>query len=212
MTLSHPFHSDSAFLIVGITASAILHAALFTSQTHRSISTDFAVQPSNFALEISLMETSSGQPEPTSEQILTSSSPSSKTEASTPSALPAPTAPNLLPSTNPNPNKNVNPSPNLPPSRASSTVLASPNASRNSAPIYPEIARKNGWAGTLLVRAKISAQGTVESLTIVQSTGHDVLDQSAITAVRQWHFHPQKVNGKPVAVTVELPVKFSLNQ
>jgi protein TonB len=210
MTLSHPFQSDSAFLIVGITASAILHAALFISQTHRSISTDFAVQPSNFALEISLMETSSGQPEPTSEEILTSSSPSSETEVSTPSALPAPTAPNLLIS--PNPKKNPNSSANLPPSHASSTVLASPNASRNSAPIYPEIARKNGWAGTILLQAKISAQGSVESLTIRQSTGHDVLDQSATKAVRQWHFHPQKVNGKPVAVIVELPVKFSLNQ
>ena len=210
MTLSHPFQSDSAFLIVGITASAILHAALFISQTHRSISTDFAVQPSNFALEISLMETSSGQPEPTSEKILTSSSSSTETEVSTPSALPAPTAPNLLIS--PNPKKNPNPSANLPPSHASSTVLASPNASRNSAPIYPEIARKNGWAGTVLLRAKISAQGSVESLTILQSTGHDVLDQSATKAVRQWHFHPQKVNGKPVAVIVELPVTFSLNQ
>jgi TonB family protein len=212
MTLSHPFQSDSAFLIVGITASAILHAALFIFQTHRSISTDFAVQPSNFALEISLMETSSGQPEPTFEEILTSSSSSTETEVSTPSALPAPTAPNLLPSINPNLNKNPKPSANLPPSHASSTVLASPNASRNSAPIYPEIARKNGWAGTILLQAKISAQGSVESLTIRQSTGHDVLDQSATKAVRQWHFHPQKVNGNPVAVTVELPVKFSLNQ
>jgi protein TonB len=212
MTLSRPFYSDSAFLIAGIAASAILHAALFISKTHRSISTDFAVQSSDFALEISLMETSSGKAEVTSDPILTSTSPAPETETLTTSALPAPTAPNLLPSINSNLNKNPTPTANLTPSHASSRVLASPNASRNSPPIYPEIARKNGWAGTILLQAKISAQGSVESLKVIQSTGHDVLDQSAMTAVRQWHFHPQKVNGTPTPVTVELPVKFSLNQ
>jgi hypothetical protein len=77
MTLSRPFYSDSAFLIAGIAASAILHAALFISKTHRSISTDFAVQSSDFALEISLMETSSGKAELTSDPILTRTPPPS---------------------------------------------------------------------------------------------------------------------------------------
>jgi protein TonB len=157
-----------------------------------------------------MIETSAGQPETVQDQILATPLPTSNTvdAAPAPSSL-APT----LPTPSPSPRLLPTPSPSqLPPSHASSTVLARPNPSKNSAPIYPDIARKKGWAGTLILQANISAQGSVESLKILQSTGHDVLDQSAIAAVRQWHFHPQKVNGIPTPVTVELPVKFSLNQ
>jgi protein TonB len=210
MTLSYPAPSDKLFLLLGFTASMALHATLFFSRPSIATTQDFAVQPSDFSVEITMIETSAGQPETVQEPVLATPLPTSDTvdTAPTPSSL-APT----LPTPDPSPCLFPTPSPSqLPPSYASSTVLARPNASKNSAPIYPDIARKKGWAGTLILQAKISAQGSVESLKILQSTGYDVLDQSAITAVRQWHFHPQKVNGKPTPVTVELPVKFSLNQ
>ena len=210
MTLSHPLRNETFFLILGLAASAALHSALFLSHSPAISSQQFAVQPSDFSVEITMIETSAGQPETVQEPVLTTPLPTSETvdTAPTPSSL-APT----LPIPDPSPRLLPTPSPSqLPPSPASSTVLARPNASQNSAPIYPDVARKKGWAGTIILQAKISAQGTVESLKILQSTGHDVLDQSAITAVRQWHFHPQKVNGIPTPVTVELPVKFSLNQ
>ncbi len=210
MTLPHPLRNETFFLIVGLAASAALHSALFLSRSPAISSQHFAVQPSDFSVEITMIETSAGQPETVQEPVLATPLPTSNTvdAAPTPSSL-APT----LPTPNPSPRLLPTPSPSqLPPSHASSTVLARPNPSKNSAPIYPDIARKKGWAGTLILQANISAQGSVESLKILQSTGHDVLDQSAITAVRQWHFHPQKVNGIPTPVTVELPVKFSLNQ
>jgi len=210
MTLSHPLRNETFFLILGLAASAALHSALFLSHSPAISSQQFAVQPSDFSVEITMIETSAGQPETVQEPVLTTPLPTSNTvdDAPTPSSL-APT----LPTPSPSPRLLPTPSPSqVPPSQASSTVLARPNPSKNSAPIYPDIARKKGWAGTLILQANISAQGSVESLKILQSTGHDVLDQSAITAVRQWHFHPQKVNGIPTPVTVELPVKFSLNQ
>ena len=210
MTLFYPAPKDKLFLFLGLTASAVLHASLFFSRPSITTTQDFAIQPSDFSVEITMIETSAGQTETVQEAVLTTPVPTSNTvdSASTASSpapeLPRPDpSPRLLPTSSPS---------QLPPSHASSTVLARPNPSRNSPPIYPEVARKNGWAGTVLLRAKISAQGNVESLTILKSTGHDLLDQSATAAVRQWHFHPQKVNGNPVAVTVELPVKFSLNQ
>ena len=208
MTLSHPVRTETLFLLTGLLASAALHSALFFSRTPTTTLHQFAVQPSDFSVEITMIETSAGQPETFQEPVLTTPLPTSNTvdTAPTPSSL-APALPT------PDPSPRLLPTPQkLPPSQASSTVLARPNPSKNSAPIYPDIARKKGWAGTLILQANISAQGSVESLKILQSTGHDVLDQSAITAVRQWHFHPQKVNGNPTPVTVELPVKFSLNQ
>ena len=208
MTLSHPVRTETLFLLTGLLASAALHSALFFSRTPTTTLQQFAVQPSDFSVEITMIETSSGQPETVQEPVLSTPLPTSETI--NPTTAPSSLAP-ALPT--PDPSPRLLPTPQkLPPSQASSTVLARPNPSKNSAPIYPDIARKKGWAGTLILQANISAQGSVESLKILQSTGHDVLDQSAITAVRQWHFHPQKVNGIPTPVTVELPVKFSLNQ
>ena len=210
MTAESPAPNEKLFLLLGLATSLAFHGYLFFSRPSIATTQDFAVQPSDFSVEITVIETSADQTDTVQEPVLATPLPASDTvdTAPTPSSL----AP-ALPIPDPSPRLLPTPSPSqLPPSPASSTVLARPNASQNSAPIYPDIARKKGWAGTLILQAKISAQGTVESLKILQSTGHDVLDQSAITAVRQWHFHPQKVNGTSTPVTVELPVKFSLNQ
>ena len=210
MTLPHPLRNETFFLIIGLTASAALHSALFLSRSPVISSQHFAVQPSDFSVEITMIETSAGQPETVQEPVLTTPLPTSNTvdTAPTPSSL-APT----LPTPNPSPRLLPNPSPSqLPPSPASSTVLARPNPSQNSAPVYPDVARKKGWEGSVLLRAQITAQGHVESLTLLKSSGHEILDQSATTAVRQWRFHPQQINSQPTLSTVEIPVKFSLKR
>ena len=157
-----------------------------------------------------MIETSAGQPEIVEEPVLTTPLPTSDTvdTAPNPSSL-APT----LPTPDPSPRLLPTPSPSqLPPSPASSTVLARPNPSQNSAPIYPDVARKKGWEGSVLLRAQITAQGLVESLTLLKSSGYEILDQSATSAVRHWRFHPQQVNRQPTPSTVEIPVKFSLKR
>ncbi|NCW28299.1 MAG: energy transducer TonB [Verrucomicrobia bacterium] len=62
----------------------------------------------------------------------------------------------------------------------------------------------------MLLRANISIQGAVESITLVQGSGHTILDQAATAAVRQWRFFPKRVDGQPSPSVVEIPVKFSL--
>jgi len=210
MTLPHPLRNENFFLIVGLAASAALHSALFLSRSPAISSQHFAVQPSDFSVEITMIETSAGQPETVQEPVLATPLPTSHTvdTAPTPSSL-APT----LPTPDPSPRLLPTPSPSqLPPSPASSTVLARPNPSQNSAPVYPDVARKKGWEGSVLLRAQITAQGHVESLTLLKSSGHEILDQSATTAVRQWRFHPQQINSQPTPSTVEIPVKFSLKR
>ena len=157
-----------------------------------------------------MIETSAGQPEIVEEPVLTTPLPTSDTvdTAPTPSSL-APT----LPTPDPSPRLLPTPSPSqLPPAPASSTVLARPNPSQNSAPIYPDVARKKGWEGSVILRAQITAQGHVESLTLLKSSGYEILDQSATRAVGRWLFHPQQINKQPTPSTVEIPVKFSLKR
>ena len=42
--------------------------------------------------------------------------------------------------------------------------------------------------------------------------GHPLLVQSALDAVRQWHYQPTKLNGRPVEVETIITVVYTLNQ
>jgi protein TonB len=78
-------------------------------------------------------------------------------------------------------------------------------------PRYPESARRRGIEGTVLLKMRITAQGRVEDVQVVRSTGYPELDESAIAAVRRWRFEPARRNGAPVAEeAVLLPVVFQL--
>jgi periplasmic protein TonB len=57
-------------------------------------------------------------------------------------------------------------------------------------PEYPLAARKRHWTGAGLFACNIRSDGTVASVDILRSTGHQMLDQAAITAFRQWRFQP----------------------
>jgi protein TonB len=49
---------------------------------------------------------------------------------------------------------------------------------------YPESARKNQKQGKVGVRFTIAADGSVKSITIAESSGHDILDSAALSAVK----------------------------
>jgi periplasmic protein TonB len=89
-------------------------------------------------------------------------------------------------------------------------VEARPSARGNRPPYYPETARRNGWTGLCMVRVAVTAQGRAGSVSLARSSGHGILDQAALNAVRKWKFSPRMVRGNAVACTVEVPVNFSL--
>jgi protein TonB len=84
-----------------------------------------------------------------------------------------------------------------------------PEAVTKVAPIYPDIAREAGVDGQVLVQALVGKDGHVKDTRVVKSI--PMLDQAAVTAVKQWVFKPALSNNKPVAVWVAVPVKFSLH-
>jgi protein TonB len=84
-----------------------------------------------------------------------------------------------------------------------------PEAITKIQPEYPEIAREAGVDGTVMVQALVGKDGRVKDARVVKSI--PMLDQSAITAVKQWVFKPALSNNKPVAVWVAVPMRFTLH-
>jgi protein TonB len=77
-------------------------------------------------------------------------------------------------------------------------------------PVYPPLARQTRISGTVKLHAIIGKSGAVEQLQVV--SGHPLLVQSALDAVRQWRYQPTLLNGEPVEVDTEIDVIFSLAQ
>ncbi len=84
------------------------------------------------------------------------------------------------------------------------------NYAHNPKPHYPTIAKSRGWQGKVLLRVKVSAQGLSDSVTVDTSSGHDILDEAAVEAVRKWRFIPAKRGDRPVASSVIVPILFTL--
>lgn len=81
---------------------------------------------------------------------------------------------------------------------------------RRVEPGYPPLARQLRVSGQVHLRAIISTDGSIESLQVMD--GHPLLVQSAMDAVRQWHYQPTKLNGQPVEVETIITVVYTLNQ
>jgi periplasmic protein TonB len=76
-------------------------------------------------------------------------------------------------------------------------------------PVYPLLARQARIQGKVLLRAVISREGAIENLQVV--SGHPMLVQSAIDAVRQWRYRPYFLNDQAVEVETQVTVKFVLS-
>jgi protein TonB len=75
-------------------------------------------------------------------------------------------------------------------------------------PNYPPLARQTRISGTVRLHAIIGKDGTVQSLTL--ESGHPLLVQAALDAVKQWRYQPTLLNGVPVEVDTTIDVVFSL--
>lgn len=77
---------------------------------------------------------------------------------------------------------------------------------------YPEEAKNAGIEGRVILNCFIQTDGSVDSVTVLKSSGREDLDQAAVEAVRKSTWEPAKANGRPVAVWVGIPVIFSLSR
>ncbi|MBS3821991.1 MAG: energy transducer TonB, partial [Phycisphaerae bacterium] len=115
----------------------------------------------------------------------------------------------------PSPPADVPDTPKAPPMPPIQTAAREPGvqAATPSAPIvprYPPASVRRGHEGLVVVRATVRADGGVSSATVEQSSGHRRLDRAACDAVGKSHFIPARREGRTVACTVSVPVRFSL--
>ena len=77
-------------------------------------------------------------------------------------------------------------------------------------PIYPDLAREAMVDGMVLVHVLVGRDGRVREVGLDSRKHIPMLDPAALEAARQWSFEPALLNGRPVAVWVSIPFKFSL--
>jgi protein TonB len=83
---------------------------------------------------------------------------------------------------------------------------------QNLLPYYPTALRKQRLEGVVQLRVWVSDQGRVDKLTVVGSSGHGLLDQAAVDAVRHWRFVPARLGEIAVADVIDVPVPFRLDK
>jgi protein TonB len=83
-------------------------------------------------------------------------------------------------------------------------------ALNNPKPSYPLAARRRGIEGRVLLAARVSAEGACTDVRLKQSSGHALLDESALSAVRRWRFVPAHRGAAAVDSWVDVPVSFRL--
>ncbi|HJW41968.1 MAG TPA: energy transducer TonB [Rhizomicrobium sp.] len=95
------------------------------------------------------------------------------------------------------------------PSDANATGLTG----THTTPPYPDLARKLGQQGTVLLQIVVSAQGNVTSATVVQSSGYPDLDAAAAAWVQaHWRYNPAVQGGVPAPSQTRAAVKFDIRR
>ncbi len=89
---------------------------------------------------------------------------------------------------------------------------AVPRYRENPPPRYPASAARRGQEGLVLLSVTVGIDGRPKEVSVKKSSGYEILDESALRAVKDWRFDPATRRGVPFEMTVEIPVRFELSQ
>jgi len=87
--------------------------------------------------------------------------------------------------------------------------IQEPRRIQGAPPAYPELARRAGVEGQVVLECVIDAGGAVTDLRVV--SGPPLLTAAALDAVRRWVYSPTRLNGQPVSVILTVTVRFKLD-
>lgn len=74
-------------------------------------------------------------------------------------------------------------------------------------PVYPPLAKQARIQSTVRLEAQIATDGAVKMMRVI--SGHPLLVQAALDAVRQWRYEPAMLNGERVEVATTIDVTFA---
>lgn len=111
--------------------------------------------------------------------------------------------------------------PTAPPAQATPTIVAATTAVdaepdykagylNNPRPAYPMVARRMGWQGRVILNVEVLSEGACGAISVLHSSGHEVLDSAAMNTVKSWRFVPAKRAGRVVTQWFKVPINFSL--
>jgi len=75
-------------------------------------------------------------------------------------------------------------------------------------PEYPDLARRARVSGSVILEVNVDEEGNVYEVKVL--SGHTLLQEAAVRAVRQWKYSPTLLNGEPVPVVAMITVVFNL--
>ncbi|WP_273993681.1 energy transducer TonB [Vibrio parahaemolyticus] len=82
--------------------------------------------------------------------------------------------------------------------------------SQPTQPRYPRSAQRRGIEGAALYEVWLDENGNQIKHVLLESSGTESLDASALRAIKQWQFTPHILGGLKVAHRVQIPVRFKL--
>jgi periplasmic protein TonB len=95
------------------------------------------------------------------------------------------------------------------PSKTDVSIPASYSAS-NQKPIYPNMSKRLGEQGTVVLRVLVKADGSAGEVEVKSSSNYPRLDQAAVEAVKTWRFNSAKIDGKAIDEWYQVPIPFKL--
>lgn len=75
---------------------------------------------------------------------------------------------------------------------------------------YPELARKNGTQGTVIIKVHVNEKGQILDTKVFKSLG-DGCDEAAVKALRAANWKPATKNGSSISVWFGIDIQFKLN-
>ena len=100
---------------------------------------------------------------------------------------------------------------NTPPVYAPGNGVSLPILLTEVRPNYTQEAKDARIQGTVLLECVVESDGRVGEVKVSRSLDAVLgLDQEAIGAAKQWRFKPGEKDGKPVAVRVQIEIRFAL--
>ena len=74
---------------------------------------------------------------------------------------------------------------------------------------YPLELWNQGIEGMTLVRVLVTEEGAVDSVVVVESSGHSAFDSAAVHGAKAMQFEPASRRGEPMRVWARVPVHFN---
>jgi periplasmic protein TonB len=93
---------------------------------------------------------------------------------------------------------------------AISAGVASGMIIHKTPPVYPKFAQDAHITGTVVLKATITKQGSIEGIQVL--SGPKLLAPSAVDAVKTWKYKPYMLDGQPVSVETNVTVVFGGKQ